>query len=93
VFAEHPGAVAAPTAGLHFTPELLRALEEQGIGTTHVTLHVGVGTFAPITTSDPRDHLMEREYYRITAAAAEAIRDTRRGGGRILAVGTTVVRT
>jgi S-adenosylmethionine:tRNA ribosyltransferase-isomerase len=93
VFALNPGAVAAPTAGLHFTPDLLEALGEQGIGTTRVTLHVGPGTFAPVTAPDPRDHVMEREYYRIPPPAAEAIGATRRDGGRIIAVGTTVVRT
>ena len=93
MFAEHPGAVAVPTAGLHFTPAVVGKLEEAGVPLTTITLNVGVGTFAPIVEPDLRDHVMEREYYRITPQAAEEITMTRKTGGRITAVGTTVVRT
>ena len=93
VFAAHPGAVAAPTAGLHFTPAVLEEIRNRGVGITALTLHVGVGTFAPVMTQDPRDHAMEREYYRVSPEAADEINATRRAGGRIVAVGTTVVRT
>jgi len=93
LFARHPGAVAAPTAGLHFTPQVVAALEAAGIPITRVTLNVGAGTFAPVVEPDPRDHVMEREYYRIEPEAAAAVTATRRTGGRIVAVGTTVVRT
>ncbi len=93
VFAERPGAVAAPTAGLHFTRDLLDRLSRNGVGATHITLHVGLGTFAPVTEQDPRMHHMEREYFRVLPEAADGISATRRAGGRIVAVGTTVVRT
>jgi S-adenosylmethionine:tRNA ribosyltransferase-isomerase len=92
IFAQRPGAVAAPTAGLHFTPRLLEALGTAGVPVTTITLNVGVGTFAPVVEADPRDHVMEREYYRITPEAAEEITATRKWGGKIVAVGTTVVR-
>ncbi len=93
VFAERPGAVAAPTAGLHFTRDLLQRLEAQGIPSTRITLHVGAGTFTPVTALDPREHRMEREYFRVEPAAAREIGEARRAGGRVVAVGTTVVRT
>ncbi len=93
VFARHPGAIAAPTAGLHFTPELLAALEARGVNRAAVTLHVGYGTFKPITVEKIADHRMDRESYRVSEDTAEAIRRTRRDGGRVVAVGTTVVRT
>lgn len=93
VYARRPGAVAAPTAGLHFTPELLHAIEEAGIRTAWVTLHVGIGTFQPVRAERIEDHVMHSERFRIPAAAAEEIRRTRREGGRVVAVGTTVVRT
>jgi len=92
VYAESAGAVAAPTAGLHFTPELLRALEARGVFVARITLHVGPGTFLPVTSEDPTEHKMDREFYRISSSAAYAIGRTRRSGGRIVAVGTTVVR-
>ncbi|MGQ0550373.1 MAG: tRNA preQ1(34) S-adenosylmethionine ribosyltransferase-isomerase QueA [Armatimonadota bacterium] len=89
VYAREDGAVAAPTAGLHFTPELLDRIRAQGIEVVSLTLHVGLGTFQPVTAADVRDHTMDEEYYTITPAAAEAI-NTRRG--RLVAVGTTTVR-
>jgi S-adenosylmethionine:tRNA ribosyltransferase-isomerase len=93
VFAARSGAVAAPTAGLHFTQEILDRFRRGGVDFSTITLHVGAGTFVPIVASDPRDHVMEREYYRIGPEAAEEIGSTRAAAGRVVAVGTTVVRT
>jgi S-adenosylmethionine:tRNA ribosyltransferase-isomerase len=92
VFAVRPGAVAAPTAGLHFTPELLKDIQEQGTRTAYVTLHVGIGTFLPVKVSDPRDHVMHEEEYELKEETAKMIQATKKQGGRIIAVGTTVVR-
>jgi S-adenosylmethionine:tRNA ribosyltransferase-isomerase len=92
VFARVPGAVAAPTAGLHFTKELLRSLTERGIECSAVTLHVGLGTFRPISAPTLDEHRMHRETGELTATAAAEINATRRDGGRIIAVGTTVMR-
>jgi S-adenosylmethionine:tRNA ribosyltransferase-isomerase len=92
VFAQSPGAVAAPTAGLHFTPELLSAIESRGVAMADVTLHVGMGTFQPIEVDNLRDHVMHREWYELTDGAAATIARTREQGGRIVAVGTTSVR-
>lgn len=92
VYARTGGAVAAPTAGLHFTTELLARLEKGGVRRVDVLLHVGPGTFRPVTARDPRQHLMDAEYYEVPAPAAEALRDVRRTGKRIVAVGTTSVR-
>jgi len=92
VFARVEGAVAAPTAGLHFTPELLASLEGAGVSTARVLLHVGPGTFRPISASDPREHRMDEEWFEVSAAAAATLRDARARGGRIVAVGTTVAR-
>lgn len=92
VFAERPGAVAAPTAGLHFTDLLLAALRQSGVETTAVTLHVGMGTFRPIAADDPAEHPMHSEWAEVTAAAAEGINESRAAGNRIIAVGTTVAR-
>jgi S-adenosylmethionine:tRNA ribosyltransferase-isomerase len=92
VYARRPGAVAAPTAGLHFTPEMLRRLAEKGVAVAFVTLHVGPGTFLPVRTERAEEHRMHAERYVVPPAAALAIRDCRRRGGRILAVGSTTVR-
>jgi S-adenosylmethionine:tRNA ribosyltransferase-isomerase len=92
MFACAEGAVAAPTAGLHFTPELLNALEAAGIGWTTLTLHVGPGTFLPVRTEDPREHRMHAEWGELSAATAERIAAVRRAGGRVVAVGTTSLR-
>ncbi len=92
VYAAHPGAVAAPTAGLHFTEELFGRLEERGIETAHVTLHVGLGTFQPMQAEDTRDHVMHAEWGRVSADVAAKVNDVRQAGGRIIAVGTTSVR-
>jgi S-adenosylmethionine:tRNA ribosyltransferase-isomerase len=93
VYAKSPGAVAAPTAGLHFTPELLQSLRGNGIQTTEVTLHVGAGTFQPVKEKDIRRHRMHEEYFEIGEEAVALIQETRRSGGRIVAVGTTACRT
>ncbi|MFY9822123.1 MAG: tRNA preQ1(34) S-adenosylmethionine ribosyltransferase-isomerase QueA [Thermoanaerobaculia bacterium] len=93
VYARTPGAVAAPTAGLHFTERLLEEIAAAGIEIARVTLHVGIGTFKPVTAERIEEHRMERERYEIGEEAAAAIRRTREQGGRIVAVGTTVVRT
>jgi S-adenosylmethionine:tRNA ribosyltransferase-isomerase len=92
IFARAEGAVAAPTAGLHFTPGLLDALAGRGIGWTTLTLHVGPGTFLPVKTADPRDHEMHAEWGVLSAETAKRIGTTQRAGGRIVAVGTTSLR-
>jgi S-adenosylmethionine:tRNA ribosyltransferase-isomerase len=92
VFARHPGAVAAPTAGLHFSPELLAALGARGVELRPITLHVGLGTFRPVTASEIEAHRMERERYAVSPESAAAIRAARDDGRRVVAVGTTVVR-
>jgi S-adenosylmethionine:tRNA ribosyltransferase-isomerase len=93
VFADEAGAVAAPTAGLHFTPELLAAAREAGHEIAFVTLHVGPGTFRPVEVEDPAGHRMDAEHFRISPPAAEAIARAMTGKRRVVAVGTTVVRT
>jgi S-adenosylmethionine:tRNA ribosyltransferase-isomerase len=93
VYARRPGAVAAPTAGLHFTNELLREIEGAGVEIARVTLHVGIGTFRPVSAERIEEHRMERERYEIGEETAEALRRARAAGRRIVAVGTTVVRT
>ena len=93
VYARHPGAVAAPTAGLHFTEALLTTLEQQGIRHAAVTLHVGPGTFKPVTVAEVEQHRMDAERYTVPEVTARLIRETREAKGRIVAVGSTVVRT
>lgn len=92
VFAREPGAVAAPTAGLHFDEPLLAALRERGVEFGHVTLHVGAGTFQPVRVDDVHQHQMHSEWLNVGAALIERIHATRARGGRVIAVGTTVVR-
>jgi S-adenosylmethionine:tRNA ribosyltransferase-isomerase len=92
VFAQHQGAVAAPTAGLHFTPRLLADLEAAGVRRATVTLHVGIGTFLPVRVDRVADHRMHAERGEITAETAEAINQAKRNGGRVIAVGTTSLR-
>ena len=92
IYARHKGAVAAPTAGLHFTPELMQRIRDKGVNMAEVTLHVGAGTFLPVKTDDVRDHRMHHEWGEITSPVAEAINRTRDEGGRIIAVGTTTLR-
>jgi len=93
VYARVPGAVAAPTAGLHFTPELLARLASRGVETAFVTLHVGLGTFSPLRVTEVASHRMHDEAFVIPEATADAIARTRARGGRVIAVGTTVART
>lgn len=93
VYARTPGSVAAPTAGLHFTRELLERLETKGVHRAAVTLHVGVGTFRPVEVDDPAEHEMHREWYSVSEETAEVVNRARREGARIWAVGTTAVRT
>ena len=92
VFAEHDGSVAAPTAGLHFTPALLEALAARGVSTHAVTLHVGAGTFLPVKADDTADHKMHSEWGEVSADIAEALNAVRAAGGRIVCVGTTSLR-
>lgn len=93
VYAQHHGAVAAPTAGLHFTPEVFEALARKGVEKTHVTLHVGYGTFKPITAEKLEDHYVDPEEFHVSEEAAAKLNATRASGGRIVAVGTTATRT
>ncbi len=93
VFASTPGAVAAPTAGLHFTESLVKKLEAQGVAVAHATLHVGLGTFRPVNVERLEDHRIHSEWARITEDAVRTIKERREGGGRIVAVGTTSMRT
>lgn len=92
LFAKRPGAVAAPTAGLHFTPRLLAAIEARGVQTARVTLHVGAGTFLPVKVDDTEDHVMHSEWGEVSAETASAINGARARGGRVVAVGTTSLR-
>jgi len=93
VYSRQEGSVAAPTAGLHFTPELLATLAAQGVRRADVLLHVGVGTFKPVEVEDPAEHTMHEEWYEVSEASAELLAGTRREGGRVWAVGTTALRT
>lgn len=93
VVARNSGAVAAPTAGLHFTPELLAGLESQGVRTAFITLHTGIGTFRPVRVEQVEEHQIHSERYSIPPETVEAIRRTKDNGGRIIAVGTTTART
>ena len=93
VYAKNEGSAAAPTAGLHFTPELLEKVKAKGVTVVPVTLHVGLGTFRPVTVEDVDTHVMHSEYYQVTAEAADTLNAIRANGGRIICVGTTSVRT
>ena len=93
VYARHDGSAAAPTAGLHFTPELMEKIREMGVQIVPVLLHVGLGTFRPVKAEDVEEHEMHSEYYEVTPEAAAAINAARAAGGRVVAVGTTSVRT
>ena len=93
VYADRPGSAAAPTAGLHFTPELMERLKSNGVYFTEVTLHVGLDTFAPVKEDDPADHKIHTEWCELDQEAADQINSTWRNGGRVIAVGTTSVRT
>ena len=93
VYARHPGSAAAPTAGLHFTPELLNRIERKGVNIAAITLHVGLGTFRPVTADRVEDHRMHAEYYEVSREAAEAVNKAKANGKRVVAVGTTSCRT
>lgn len=93
VYAKYDGSAAAPTAGLHFTPELLDEIRAMGVKIAEVTLHVGLGTFRPVKSAQVQDHHMHSEYYEVTAEAAACINGTKQSGGRVVAVGTTSCRT
>jgi S-adenosylmethionine:tRNA ribosyltransferase-isomerase len=93
VFAKHEGAVAAPTAGLHFDDELLSSLKDKGISHCFVTLHVGAGTFQPVKVDEITDHKMHSEYFEIDQTTVDQINQTKKNGGRVIAVGTTAVRS
>jgi S-adenosylmethionine:tRNA ribosyltransferase-isomerase len=93
VYSDEPASAAAPTAGLHFTPRLLDLLAAMGVERTAVTLHVGPGTFKPVTVDDPHDHVLHEEFVRVGSETAATIRAAREAGRRVIAVGTTVVRT
>ena len=93
VYAEHPGSAAAPTAGLHFTPELLEKIKNKGVDIAHVTLHVGLGTFRQVKVDDVENHHMHSEFYMIDETAAEKINRAKENGKRVICVGTTSCRT
>jgi S-adenosylmethionine:tRNA ribosyltransferase-isomerase len=93
VYASKPGAVAAPTAGLHFDEALLQALELRDIRRVNVTLHVGAGTFQPVRTEQIEDHAMHAEYLEVSETVCQAVTETRANGGRVIAIGTTSVRS
>ncbi|MCS6801730.1 MAG: tRNA preQ1(34) S-adenosylmethionine ribosyltransferase-isomerase QueA [Chloroflexota bacterium] len=93
IFARESGSAAAPTAGLHFTPQLLERLRARGIAVATITLHIGLDTFRPVTEDDPREHKLHSEWYRVTPETAAMLNAARQSGGRIVAVGTTSVRT
>lgn len=93
VYAKYEGSAAAPTAGLHFTKELLQQIEDMGIAIANVTLHVGLGTFRPVKVDDVENHHMHTEYYQVTEEAANLINTAKRNGGRVICVGTTSCRT
>jgi S-adenosylmethionine:tRNA ribosyltransferase-isomerase len=93
IYARHKGAIAAPTAGLHFTQDLLRRLAEKGVAIVFLTLHVGYGTFVPVRVPDIRQHRMHAEWFSLSKESAETIANAKRSGGRVVAVGTTCVRT
>ena len=93
VYAKHDGSAAAPTAGLHFTPELLEQIKAKGIRIAEVTLHVGLGTFRPVKVENVQEHHMHSEFYMVTQEAADIINETKKNGGRVICVGTTSCRT
>ena len=93
VYAKHEGSAAAPTAGLHFTPELLKQIEDKGIKIAHVTLHVGLGTFRPVKAEEVTDHHMHSEFYAVEEEQAALINEAKASGGRVICVGTTSCRT
>ena len=93
VYAKNEGSAAAPTAGLHFTKELLQQIQDMGVKIAHVTLHVGLGTFRPVKVDDVENHHMHSEFYVVEEDQAKLINDTKKNGGRVISVGTTSCRT
>ena len=93
VYAKNEGSAAAPTAGLHFTKELLQQIQDMGVNIAHVTLHVGLGTFRPVKVDDVEKHHMHSEFYVVEEEQAKLINDTKKNGGRVISVGTTSCRT
>lgn len=93
VYAKHEGSAAAPTAGLHFTKELLKEIEDMGVTIAHVTLHVGLGTFRPVKVDNVLDHHMHSEFYVVEEEEAKKVNDAKKNGGRVICVGTTSCRT
>ncbi len=93
VYSKIEGSAAAPTAGLHFTQDLIKKIEDMGVKIAYLTLHVGLGTFRPVSVDNVEDHLMHSEYYSISKESADIINETKKNGGRVIAVGTTSVRT
>ena len=93
VYARERGSAAAPTAGLHFTKELMNRIQEKGVHLAFVTLHIGLGTFRPVNTDNITDHVMHREYYSVSPETAQLINNTKEQGGRVIAIGTTAIRT
>lgn len=93
IYAKERGSAAAPTAGLHFTKELMRSLKERGVNFAFVTLHVGLGTFRPVNVEDIQNHVMHKEYYSVSKDCAEIVNETKKRGGKVIAVGTTAIRT
>lgn len=93
VYAKHEGSAAAPTAGLHFTEALLEQIQAKGVDIAFITLHVGLGTFRPMSVEQVEDHVMHEEYYSLSQETAELLNETKRRGGRVIAVGTTSCRT
>ncbi|HNS67120.1 MAG TPA: tRNA preQ1(34) S-adenosylmethionine ribosyltransferase-isomerase QueA [Mesotoga infera] len=93
VYSKREGSIASPTAGLHFTPELLASISEKGVGIEYVTLHVGIGTFRPVKSERIEEHQMHEEYYTLSSETVEAVNRTKERSGKVVAVGTTTVRT
>lgn len=93
IYAKHPGSAAAPTAGLHFTEDVLKRIKEKGVDIAYVTLHVGLGTFRPVQVDNIEEHQMHSEYYEMSEETAKLLNETKKRGGRVVAVGTTSVRT
>jgi len=93
VFAREPGSAAAPTAGLHFTPDLLARVQDQGVQVVHVTLHIGLDTFLPVTEDSPLAHHIHTEWCQVSKETVRVVNEARKGGGRVVAVGTTRVRS
>ena len=93
VYAKEMGSAAAPTAGLHWTPELLQKVKDKGVKLVYLTLHVGLGTFRPVSEDNIEDHKMHSEFYRFSQEAADTLNEVKQNGGRIIATGTTSIRT